>query len=154
MKVKEQNDELALKWKEIRRRVSLILSTREPGKATLRGMSVPPALPKRCSFSCKYLIFQLNEDTFSNVHIKFYKMVYDYSLLVIVCHIQSISSMQKSKHLPLGRIFWWWFSHESEEQTPRMVGADDLAVLGVRRESLSDVSSFKVGILEQRGHTL
>lgn len=35
-----------------------------------------------------------------------------------------------------------------------MVGADDLAVLGVRRESHSDVSSFKVGILEQRGHTL
>ena len=35
-----------------------------------------------------------------------------------------------------------------------MVGADDLAVLGIWRESHSDVSSFKVGILEQRGHTL
>lgn len=66
-----------------------IETTREVGKSTLRGMSVPLALPKRCSFSCKYLIFQLNEDTFSNVHIKFYKMVDDYSLLVIVCHIQS-----------------------------------------------------------------
>jgi len=34
-----------------------------------------------------------------------------------------------------------------------MVGADHLAVLGTGRENNSNVSSMKVGILEQLGHT-
>lgn len=67
--------------------------------------------------------------------------------------VKATSSVQKHKHLPSGRIFRRRVSHEGEEQTPRVVGADKLAVLGAGRENGHEVASLKVGICEQLSHT-
>lgn len=54
---------------------------------------------------------------------------------------------------PFGRILRWRFSHEGEEQTAWVVGADKLAVLGTWRKNGSDVSSLKAGICQQLSYT-
>lgn len=63
------------------------------------------------------------------------------------------SSSEKHEQLPFGRIIRSWLSHECEEQTLWVVGADQLAVPGTRCEDSTYVTSLKAGVFEELSDT-
>lgn len=86
------------------------------------------------------------------MNIKFHQTT-EGTLLVRHCCVQSVSSTEKRKHSPFSRILRGRFSRKSEEQAPRVMGADHLAVLGAGRENSCNVTSLEAGVFEQLSHT-